>query len=207
MSEKALARVGKGLATLEQVSGGREALREQLSLIPATPALDRLLSLLYDKDRSRDSLRSLCAAAGVPPFELLGFLREAALAVAVTEASQTLADQLPAVMKDITEKAQDQIIDCRCTVGVGGKMPPDPNCDTCKGRGVRRREGSFNHQHLVLETAKMLPKSGGINIKNENKTLVMNGGEVFDAFVNRTDTALAPRIQEAVVIEEVPDGE
>lgn len=196
------------LAKVEEEYGGREALREQLLFAPQTPKSQRLVDLLFDPGRERDSLRVLCSAAEITPFEVLGMLRESAEALYRTQADQMLAAKLPGVMADVADKAVDTVVPCPCTIGIGGSFEPDPRCPDCKGRGVVFREANFEQQKLIFESAKLLPKAQ-VKMDNSSKTLVVNSskGDIFDAFVKSTDAVLLPPSTTAPVTIEVTDVE
>lgn len=208
VSGRAQQREWSSLATIEATVGGRDALRAQLEFAAPSPKQDHFLSLLGDPARQNDSLRSLCAHAGLTPFDLMEMIQETHLARAAFETKVILADGLPGVMTSVVAQATDRYVVCTCTVAVGSPDPmkPDPHCRQCKGTGKLFREGSFDHQEMLFKAGKLLPKDGGITVDNSNKTLVMGqGAAMFDAFVKQTDLAVATPAPAAVDADFIED--
>ena len=193
-------RLWRNLTAIEQAHGGRAGLRETLEFSGATGPRRRFLDLLYDPARVGDSLRTLCRDANLAPMDLLEMLQHGASALAMAEAQVAMADALPTIVADVTAKAQDHFVPCTCADTPEGPQPPDPGCPLCKGNGYLRREASYDHQKLIFEATKLLPRAGGVNIRNENKTLVMPSGDAFDRFVTATDGAPALPALEAEVL-------
>ncbi len=187
LSQRKQDTVWKNLTAIEAAHGGRAQLRETLEFSQLTAPQSRFVDLLHDPARAGDSLRTLCRDAGMAPFELLEMLHQGVNALAMTEAQITMATALPDIVADVADKAKDHFVQCHCALTPDGPQPPDPGCLDCKGRGYRHVDGSFDHQKLIFDAAKLTPRAGGVNIRNENKTLVMPSGDAFDHFVKATD--------------------
>lgn len=177
---KALA---KALGVFEEMVGGREGLAAALALIPLNEKEETLLGLLEDPVRVRDSVLALCQEAGVAGHTLMGLYRTAM----TQQAEHILYGGLPAVVRGVVEQAVEgraKCPDCGGDLDLGRAK-----CKTCNGVGYVWREANLAHQELAMDAAKMLPKSGGVNVQVDQRVGVMSGGGVFDKFVQMTDAA------------------
>lgn len=189
----------KVLGTFEEMVGGREGLIAALSTIELTEKEEFLLSLMEDPARGTESLFSLCRAAGVPAHSLMGLYRNAM----TQQTERILYGGLPQVVEGVVNRARDGKTVCpECgNDEVLGKA----NCDRCGGVGFIYQLGNFDHQQLVMDAAKMLPKGGGVNVKVDQRVGVNLAGSLFDKFVTATDEA-AYAIDGEIVEKEKPSG-
>jgi len=168
------------LATLEEDLGGRQVLIGLLVLAPLTPDLQYLLGLLGDPTFGRQSLAEICATANTLPGELLHHLETAALLRGKVLSAQVIGRTLPAVVKNVMERAAPFEAPCNGGCQGTGSITQDPTpqvpnpspdpCETCQGTGKLLYQPSIRHQELALEMGRMLPKGGGLIIQQNNQT-------------------------------------
>ena len=176
------------LAEFEEAVGGRERLAETIALAPGTARQRKILALLADPARACDSLARICADASVLANEVLLLFREGNFARAYAQAHQVIADRLPAVVEDVAEKAEDQVVPCTCRLtaeGFTGEV--DPKCTICAGKGVRFQKSSLQHQQLLLEAADMLKRGTGVNVQVQQNVGVAVDGGFFERLIRATD--------------------
>ena len=191
---------------LEEAVGGRVNLLDILSNTARDTKQDILMRLLSDPARSKDSLVTLCASAGVSNTEVLSLFREAAVARSFTKAQVTLSERLDAVVADVADKAQNHTEPCGCLQVQPAGTVADPGCPNCSGTGLRHFRGSFDHAQLVFRAAGMTKEGGGVKVNVNQQVGVALGGGFLDKFVKATDDA-AFDVVEAQEVEPPTGGE
>ena len=168
------------IAAFETVLGGRELLTAELITSPdLTPAIQRVLTLIYDPRFDREPLGHLCAKAGVSPGEFFASFRDATLAKANVQAMRQIAEALPKLTADLLVQSvghDERCEDCqgektiRVTVAdkQGRKRQVDQPCSACRGKGTVWVKGNLEVQKIALELAGLLRKGGGgVSITNQ----------------------------------------
>lgn len=165
------------LSTLEKDLGGRSVLVGYLALAPLTPDLAYILGLLGDPAHARLSLAEICAKGNILPGQLLTEIEKAAHLRGRVIGAQIISQRLPAVVADVMKRAapyEDPCTECRGT----GTITPEPTqatpnpaptaCEVCLGTGQLTYQPQLRHQELALEMGRMLPKSSGLQIIQNN---------------------------------------
>lgn len=173
----------KALGEFEKMVGEREGLVAALSTVELTEKEEMLLGLLEDPARQGETLLTLCKMAGVPAHALMGLYRSAM----TQQTERILFGGLPRVVQGVVDQASSGKVVCpECgndeELGKGG-------CERCGGVGWVYQKGSFDHQQLVMDAARMLPKGGGVNVKVNQQVGISAAGGIFDKFVAATDEA------------------
>ena len=202
------------LETLERDLGGRQTIVGFLALAPLTPDLAYILGLLGDPAHGRKSLAEICAYGNILPGQLLAEIEKAAHLRGRVLSAQVVSQRLPAVVADVMRKAAPYEGACGECLGTGSITPdptpevPNPShgpCEVCKGTGKLCYEPQLRHQELALEMGRMLPKSSGLQIiQNNTNTSGGSGGGLGSGALERLtqltdkllygDEALAPPI-------------
>jgi hypothetical protein len=168
------------LQTIEDELGGRAALVGLLTLAPLNPDLSLMLGLLGDPTFSKQSLAEICATGNILPGDLLKHLESAALLRGRVLSAQIVGRGMPAVVADVMMRAAPFEAPCSNCQGVGTvtaePTPTAPNpgpepCGVCRGLGKLIYPPDIEHQKLALEMGRVLPKSGGLTIMQNNATL------------------------------------
>lgn len=177
--------VVRELTTLEAALGGRQVLVGFLALAPLTPDLAFILGLLGDPAHERLTLAEICAKGNILPGQLLLEIEKAAHLRGRVISAQVVSHRLPAVVADVMRKAAPYEGACGECLGTGAITPdptpevPNPThhpCDTCNGTGKLVYEPQLRHQELALEMGRMLPKSSGLQIIQNNQNMSSGGG-------------------------------
>lgn len=173
------------LQEIEADLGGRDALVGMLALAPLTPDLHFILGLLGDPRSKGQSLAAICAMGNVLPGELLRQLASAALLRGKVLAQQKIATGIAAVAEDVMRRAAPYEDVCNGGCSGTGSITQDPSptnpnpgpepCEVCRGTGKLIYRPDLERQKLAIEMAQLLPKSGGINILNQQNN---QGGSV-----------------------------
>jgi hypothetical protein len=182
-----LLRRSNELSKMEEMVGGRDSFAAILDLAPESARKEILVRMLQDPLRAKDSLFEICREARIPGKEILQLFREASFQKAYFDAHITFARSLKGVAEDISEKAINHVEDCPCTLG--GIEPPVPDCSKCGGKGRVYYRSSLDHQQLLLETAGVLQRKGGVNVQVQQNVGIGIGTGLFDKFVKATDQA------------------
>jgi hypothetical protein len=173
------------LTALEKQLGGRQVLVGYLALAPLTPDLKFILGLLGDPAHAHLSLAAICAKGNILPGQLLAEIEKAAHLRGRVLSAQVVAQRLPAVVADVMMKAAPYEGACTDCLGTG-RITPDPTtavpnplhgpCSTCNGTGRLQYQPNLRHQELALEMGRMLPKSAGLQIIQNNQQNNLGGG-------------------------------
>lgn len=191
---------------LERSVGGREAFTEVLSGRPRDTKQEILFRMLCDPARVRDSLGTLCRAAGVHSSEVLTVFRESTVAGALVRAQVALSERLEAVVNDVADKAQNHWEPCDCLPFVAGEAVGKPvdDCALCRGTGKRWFRGNIKYAEVVLDAMGVTSrKGGGVNVQVNQGVQVGATGGFLDKFVAATDSS-AFDVMEGEIHEEAP---
>jgi hypothetical protein len=173
------------LQAIETAVGGRSELVGLLALAPLNPDLRLILGLLGDPIHERKSLAEICATGNILPGELLKHIEGAALLRGKVLSAQLIGRGLPAVVRDVMERAAPYEAPCNQCQGTGTRVadptPQVPNplpepCAVCQGMGRLTYPPDIEHQKLALEMGRLLKTGGGLNIIQNNATLTPGGG-------------------------------
>lgn len=182
---------GGALRQLEVTLGGRQKLVDALVLGATTDGIDAdraqyVLGLLADPKFADKSLRTLAKLAGITIHELLKLYRAAAVQRAHLAALSHVVEALPAVTRDVMQKAVPYELECYGCGGVGEVTPepskPVPNpgpetCRVCRGAGRLLHQPDLEHQKLALTLGGLLKGAGaGVTIINQQQQAQGGGG-------------------------------
>jgi hypothetical protein len=160
------------LNKMEQALGGRGTLLDVLSR-SKNGTMSTFATLLMDPDNARLPLAEMCITAGVTSGDILRAYQEGVLLYAQTLSKREVAEHLPAVTKDVMERAHPQDIACPRCEGLSTILPkrtkrhPNPSpivCPGCHGTGMSRSEPDVDRQKLALDLGEMLPKGSGVTV-------------------------------------------
>lgn len=164
------------LQQLETELGGRQILVQTLMLAPLTADLRYIVGMLGDPKHTGKSLAEICAAGNILPGELLKQIRAAAVLRGQVLAAQEVSSQIPNVVADVMRRAAPYEDACHACLGAGTITPeptketPNPSpepCETCRGTGKLTYRPTLDTQRLAIDLAQLIPKSGGLNILNQ----------------------------------------
>lgn len=183
-----VAQIKKGRTALEQFEagvGGREALIETLELAQLDKKQEHLLNLLLDPKRRYDTINTIARDAGMKPAAVIDLFRSASFAKAHALSMAKMAEALPAVVEDIAAKSVDAKIECPTCFGQQKIAGAD--CPTCYGKGQIMRFSDLDRQKILLESAGVMKKGGGVNVNVNQQVAVTNPGSFFSSFVKNSD--------------------
>jgi hypothetical protein len=149
--------------------GGRAVLLETLQIANGTPEVDKILRLLDDPSYGGWTLRRLCNMAGLTIADLFKAYKSALLVKAHLQATKIVVDALPAVVDDVMRRSQPHEIPCEVCHGVGA-------CKVCHDTGHILQPPELDRQKVALELGQLLTKGGGINLTQNQSTLVAPSG-------------------------------
>lgn len=210
------------MAALETALGGRDALTGHLLLAPLTPDLAALIGLLGDPTHRGKSLAAIMAQTNILPGDVLRYVAAAGMARGKALAAVEVGKRIPAVVRDILEKAAPYEGTCTGPCAGTGSYTPNPTteepnptpspCPVCKGGGVLIYQPAFEHQKLAVELAHLLPKGGGMQILNQQINAASGaaggaGDGALEQLQHATDAILyggAPVVEAEVVDPESP---
>lgn len=173
------------LETLEEQLGGRQQIVGFLALAPLTPDLAYILGMLGDPQHARKTLAEICAHGNILPGQLLAEIERAAHLKGRVLSAQVISQRLPTVVADVMMKAAPYEGACGECLGTGSITPdptpdnPNPThnpCETCNGTGKLIYQPNLRHQELALEMGRVLPKSSGLQIIQNNQNQSSSGG-------------------------------
>lgn len=193
------------LEQFEAQVGGREVLVETLELAQLDKKQEHLLNLLLDPRRQKDTINTIARDAGMKPAAVIELFRSASFAKAHALAMNHMATALPAVVEDITSKAIDAKIECPTCFGA--KQISNVDCPTCYGKGQIMRYSDLDRQKILLESAGITKKGGGVSVSVNQQVAVTNPGSFFSNFVKGSDqTAYDIEAIDVDPVEETPSG-
>jgi len=173
------------LEQFEAAIGGRDALVETLELAQLDKKQEHLLNLLLDPRRQKDTINTIARDAGMKPAGVIELFRSATFAMAHALAMSKMASALPAVVDDIAAKAVDSKIECPTCFGQ--KQINHVDCPTCFGKGEVMRYSDLDRQKILLESAGVTKKGGGVNVNVSQAVGIVNPGSFFSNFVKGSD--------------------
>jgi hypothetical protein len=164
--------VQDALATFEDTVGGRAQL---IAVIESNPKLQpfeqRLVNKLATSTLKSLPLVELCVEADCTIGQLFDAYKRGHLARAHVQAISEIADQVPAIVKDILDKCQTTTQPCASCEGSGEIDAKD--CGTCKGSGSVVVASSLDHQKVVLGLLGFLQKGANVNVNTNVQTNVI----------------------------------
>tara|TARA_R110000868_G_scaffold255919_1_gene512576 strand:+ start:1476 stop:2138 length:663 start_codon:yes stop_codon:yes gene_type:complete len=173
------------LEQFEAAIGGRDALVETLELAQLDKKQEHLLNLLLDPKRQRDTINTIARDAGMKPAGVIELFRSATFAMAHALAMSKMASALPSVVDDIAAKSVDSKIECPTCFGQ--KQLNHIDCPTCYGKGEVMRYSDLDRQKILLESAGVTKKGGGVNVNVSQQVGIVNPGSFFSNFVKGSD--------------------
>lgn len=176
----------KKIEALDIASGGRDRLIDTLEHASKNERVELLLNMMADPSRAGISLESLCKEAKVGYKEFIQLYRDATLAKALVDSQLAMSKKLSRVAEDVSEKAINHNEHCSCTLN--GTQPPEPECGSCKGKGLVAFRSSLPHQQMIFEATGLIKKGGGVNV-NVQQNVAVSGEGIFSKFVRATDSA------------------
>lgn len=198
--------VDAAIAQLEAAIGGRQALVDTFVAAPPDAECDRLLGLIADPRHDHRTLASLCAEAGLTAGELLRLYRTAAVAKAQVLAIHEVAQEAPAVVRDVMRRAQNHYRLCTGCFGSGEvwQQPEDADGNPlgepvkvphrlCDGTGQLLSDASLDHQKLALDLAGLVSKGGpSIQIDNSRTSVTAIAAVPFAQLQKAVQKVLDP---------------
>lgn len=154
--------------------GGRDKLADTLAVAGSGSAeIERVTTLLLDPRYKAWGLARLCTTVGITVAELFACYRKAMIVRAQIEATVHVAAALPAVARDVMDKALPTPLVCGLCQGTGTVTPVEPGqprlpCPLCKGSGTVLSEPTVERHKLALELGQLLEKKGGLLIQQNN---------------------------------------
>jgi hypothetical protein len=177
----------QALDQVEEAIGGRAAFVDTIALAPLDKKQEHFLRLLCDPMRQTDSVATIARDAGLLPTQVMSLYREASFAKAHAISMGQLAERIPAVVKDLADKALDEVIQCPECLGDGAASDIEA-CEKCHGRGTIMRQGDLDHKKVALELSGLLKKGPGVNVQvQQNNITAQSPGGFFSRFVKSTD--------------------
>lgn len=168
---------------------------------------EHFLRLCCDPQRERASLVTIARDAGLRPIDVLDLFRTASFAKAHAFAMGQLAESLPAVVRDLAEKAVDAKIECpRC---FGERYEREGiECVMCLGKGTIFRPSDLDRQKVVMTATGVLKQGQGVSVQvNQQTNVSSNGGSgLFSKYVKASDEAAYDVSDLVVEAEKVDDG-
>lgn len=191
------------LDRLEEAVGGREVLIDTIGLANLDKKQEHFLRLMCDPARAKDSLVTIARDSGLLPTNVLELYRNAAFAKAHALAMGQLSEALPAIVKDIADKAVDAKVQCPRCFGEGFEAP-EITCSQCLGKGEIFRGSDLDRQKIALEATGVLKKGGGVNVQVQQNVAVGQPNNFFSKYVKASDDAAydVTDMAEAQVVEE-----
>jgi hypothetical protein len=187
------------LAKLEDELGGRHELVGLLVLAPSSPELKYILGQLGDPRNARKTLARICADGNIYPGEVIQHLTAASLLRGRVKAAQHIGNGISAVALDVMTRAAPYFEPCRPCRGTGAitnepsETVPNPSpspCTACSGMGSLRREPDLERQKLAVDLAGLLPKSGHLQILNQQLAVTGTTANTFERIQALTDKIL-----------------
>lgn len=177
----------QALDHIEEGIGGRSSAIDMLGLAALDKKQEHFLRLMCDPVREHDSLATIARDAGLLPSSVIQLFREASFAKAHAISMTQLAERIPAITKDLTDKALDEVITCPECLGDGKASDVEP-CEKCHGRGEIMRQGDLDHKKVALELGGLLKKGSGVNVNvQQNNIAATSPGSFFSKFVRQSD--------------------
>lgn len=173
------------LQAFEAGIGGRQHLIEILELSSLDKKQEHLLNLLVDPRRASDTIDTIVRDAGMKPAHIIELARSSAFAQAHAIALTHMAQALPGVVTDIAAKSVDAKIECPTCFGA--KEIQHIACPTCYGKGEVMRYSDLDRQKILLESAGVTKKGGGVNVNVNQQVGIVNPGGFFSTFVKNSD--------------------
>lgn len=173
------------LEQFEASIGGREVLIETLELAQLDKKQEHLLNLLLDPKRKNHTINSIAHDAGMKPAAVIDLFRSASFAKAHAIAMYKMAAALPSVVDDIASKSIDAKIECPTCFGA--KQINGVDCPTCFGKGEVMRYSDLDRQKILLESAGVTKKAGGVQLNVNQQVGIVNPGSFFSGFVKGSD--------------------
>lgn len=192
------------LEQFEAAVGGREILVETLELAQLDKKQEHLLNLLLDPKRQRDTINTIARDAGMKPAGVIELFRSASFSKAHAIAMNHMATALPAVVEDIAAKAVDSKIECPTCFGE--KQIQNVDCPTCYGKGQIMRYSDLDRQKILLESAGVTKKGGGVNVSVNQQVGIVNPGSFFSNFVKGSDADAYAIDADVIDSQETPSG-
>ena len=146
--------------------GGRGQLADTLAVAGGHAEVERITTLLLDPRYAQWGIARLCTTVGITVAELFACYKKALIIRAQIEATVHVAGALPAVAKDVMDKALPQAVPCDVCHGTG-IAGTDP-CWRCEGRKTVLSEPTVERHKLALELGQLLEKKGGLLIQQNN---------------------------------------
>lgn len=223
-------KVGDGLAgltrkderratkALEVAVGGRQAVRQALSLVERNKQAEILHAFIADPRNDRVELSELCRRANVSVPALWSMFKHGAFSRAQVAALAKVADGLPAVAQDVMTRAVEHDVRCpEChghgkRVGLGKKDAEE--CRVCHGTGKVPQAPDLKTQELALEIGGLYHRGGTggvhVNVTQEQQFQVAQVEQSFTDFQRNTDAVLfdtRPRAPAPAVEAESPPND
>lgn len=167
----------RALETVEKALGGRDAILDTLSVAADAPEVEQVVHLLLDPRYAQQSLRQICALAGLTVVDLFAAYKSAMIVRAHLVAYQSITDKILPVVEDVMTRAAPFKIPCPKCAKTGKWTDPDQkdakeeDCPACAGHGELLQLPDLDRQKLALELAQLVQKSGGVTLQQNNLTL------------------------------------
>lgn len=195
----------------EKSIGGRDALVAALEVCTLDSPQTKFLQLLCDPRRRKDSIAKLCHDAGISQASVIDLFRSSTFAMAHAVSVGIIAESMPEIVRDVTDKSVDMTINCPICTGVPpGSYPMTEGglCVRCKGTQKITRLADFDRQRMLFETAGLLKKDKGglsvqIGVSQTVGSIPVPVGAMSE-YVNKSD-GVAYAIDAEVVKEPKPD--
>lgn len=197
--------------------GGRQAILDTLQVATGSPEIDKVTHLLLDPRYGGWSLRRLCTLAGVTIADFFAAYKKSLLVKAHLQAARIVTAELVHVVEDVMKRAHPHQVACghcggtgRLAVAPAGGQPyPIPGaCGPCGGTGQIQVLPDLDRQKLALELGQLVSKSGGINLTQNQNTLVAPGSGYGPGAIDQLQQAVAevltPRSRRPSVVIDVP---
>lgn len=189
----------EGVATFEEILGGRRKLTQVLSVATDEPEVALVTDLLLDPRYQQHSLRQLCAMTGLTVADLLTAYRKAVIVQAHVQAAPIIAGKLIGVVEDLMTRAQPHYLPCAVCRGSGQvidaptKDIPAPQPRTCTAcvNGQQLHLPDLDRQKLALEVAELVKPKAGITLNQANIVGSNGGGGSFGGSLEQLQQAVS----------------
>lgn len=184
---------------LEVAVGGRDAVRQALSLVERNKQAEILHAFIADPRNDRVELSELCRKAGVSVPALWSMFKHGAFSRAQVAALAKVAEGLPAVASSVMARAVEHLVRCPECYGRGrppgsGLRKTPPKCHMCNGTGKVPEAPDLKTQELALEIGGLYHRGGTggvhVNVTQEQQFQVAQVEQSFTDFQRNTDAVL-----------------
>jgi hypothetical protein len=181
-------KIKSALEQFEKQVGGRLSMIDSIGLAQLDKKQQHFLDLMVDPKRAKHPIDKIAREAGLNPLQVIDLFRQAAFARANAIAMGRMAEALPAVIDDITDKSVDSKVECPSCFGK--KQLAGADCPQCYGKGEVLRPSDWDRQKTILEATGVTKKGNtGVNVSVNTNVGIMTPGNFFSNYVKASDKA------------------